>query len=1099
MTKIFWLITFKILNMNAEQKHELMFIMAKYLKTIFPDVAEMFVQRCEEENLFPKPVFSSNASFQQLQSHFLSGVPDDQLIRIISNTRDQSQYSSLLATTSNTLPVVNICDILTHKIGSPFPQFHKFSAHHRVIGHTNKIYCLAVDVTSQILITGSDDNTIKLWKIPELILMKTFDVNEDSISDLAIHPSNLYFGASSHDSTITIYSLESGRIMRRIKMKDLVHNLKFSPCGTFFGAACEEGCVTIWSFDEILRKTSNDLTPVKIINSPHKRPAAWLNFSPGGDFVVFSADPNTILVSSLYEDCTYELKGHNELPDFVFFSKITCKRILSLSLRDREIRVWEAKNSAWEESTSLSTQRKIRMWRVVFNSDESRIIGVASTAILVWDTFSKRLIHSLSFNEFTDHATIVVAHPINPAVVFVATSKGRSALVDIFNGQLISGLQSEEGPEYNEAIWSPDGQFVFASDSDGGATIFMSSFDSISASYRANTNIPYTEMFFLFELAHGESKFSEDNEEDTLICDRIGNPLLPQPQRWFLSDLRLKVKQHVVDQNEVEMLNIMKAVISQRKRNNEEEEEDSSENEYDREALREQMSAERDERLKRRQRMLESESDSMVERVRSSRQPKKATRNQKTNVSRKTNTTNNTRKTSKTKSKNSRIKRADNFYSESSSNENYDDYDNSNGFSNRKSEDENDDDNEYEYYDLENDEYEESPKKIQKKPPIQKKRKMYTSSSNTSSSSDNESDIGSSSLSENESENDSSSSTLSQQVIKPQLPEWTFSVKRAVHTYIPQIGEDVIYLRRGHEEWHKECNFMRFKTPYQVKRDLPQIAEAHISDIHFYITHLVITLKFNDFTSKIAYPVPDSPPFLIRKSRFEHSMEHLSKLKPKDIVRVDFATQEGIIKPFYCQIKTIAPKWKTDPYSCLSIIFQDDHNPGTIQPWEIIFNEPLTETESKLNHLMDLMAPFLSELLQKKVNQPFISIRSPEIQTTLRSQAKLPIDLSLINDRLINHWYTNLESLIHDVKILKMNILVIRRLDGELADVIVKSLMEKITQLSSTLKIDEEESEEFTSDEEEENDEMSNDNENIEDDESDIGSDVEMSFSEDSD
>lgn len=74
----------------------------------------------------------------------------------------------------------------------------------------------------------------------------------------------------------------------------------------------------------------------------------------------------------------------------------------------------------------------------------------------------------------------------------------------------------------------------------------------------------------MFNQAYYRKVNSKNYEVDTLISDRIGNPLLPQPKRWFINDLNLKVAPNSTmmkissnfDDEESIALNLMKALFT---------------------------------------------------------------------------------------------------------------------------------------------------------------------------------------------------------------------------------------------------------------------------------------------------------------------------------------------------------------------------------------------------------------------------------------------------------------------------------------------------------------------------------------------------------
>ena len=147
--------------MSQEVRRELYFLIAKYLKEQFPELGEQFIKECEEKRLFPSRVFIKNPSFETLDEKILTGIPDDQLMRLILLACPKSQFPSLFFNDAQKTPETPKADLLIYNIGQPTQEFPDFAPHRRISGHFEACYCLAVDNTSQVLITGADDYVIK--------------------------------------------------------------------------------------------------------------------------------------------------------------------------------------------------------------------------------------------------------------------------------------------------------------------------------------------------------------------------------------------------------------------------------------------------------------------------------------------------------------------------------------------------------------------------------------------------------------------------------------------------------------------------------------------------------------------------------------------------------------------------------------------------------------------------------------------------------------------------------------------------------------------------------------------------------------------------
>ena len=172
--------------MEDDFDSELYFIIAKLLNERFPDIGDVFTRECEKKHLFPSQVFTKNPSFKTLNDKILDKIPNDYLAQLIRLSCPKDQKSpSLFFQQKQQIQPPKPADIITHDLNycDPLPIIQPFQ---RISGHFDKCFCVAIDGTSQILITGADDNMIKIWKIPELILIKSHTrIHTKEITEIA--------------------------------------------------------------------------------------------------------------------------------------------------------------------------------------------------------------------------------------------------------------------------------------------------------------------------------------------------------------------------------------------------------------------------------------------------------------------------------------------------------------------------------------------------------------------------------------------------------------------------------------------------------------------------------------------------------------------------------------------------------------------------------------------------------------------------------------------------------------------------------------------------------------------------------------------------
>ena len=116
-------------------------------------------------------------------------------------------------------------------------------------GHTAPIWRIDTDAAGRILVTGSEDKTVRLWSLPDGRLLKTLRVpigggNEGKVRAVAISPDGGTAAAGgwtgyewdgSH--SIYLFDVASGRLARRLhRLPDVIFDLNYSPDGRWLAA-----------------------------------------------------------------------------------------------------------------------------------------------------------------------------------------------------------------------------------------------------------------------------------------------------------------------------------------------------------------------------------------------------------------------------------------------------------------------------------------------------------------------------------------------------------------------------------------------------------------------------------------------------------------------------------------------------------------------------------------------------------------------------------------------------------------------------------------------------------------------------------------------
>jgi WD40 repeat protein len=114
-------------------------------------------------------------------------------------------------------------------------------------GHSDWVRAVAISPDGQILASGSDDNTIKLWHLHTGKLLRTLAGHSDWVLSLAISPDGQTLISGSRDNTIKLWHLESGELLRTLsEHKKWVYSLAVSPDGYTLASGSEDKTIKIW-------------------------------------------------------------------------------------------------------------------------------------------------------------------------------------------------------------------------------------------------------------------------------------------------------------------------------------------------------------------------------------------------------------------------------------------------------------------------------------------------------------------------------------------------------------------------------------------------------------------------------------------------------------------------------------------------------------------------------------------------------------------------------------------------------------------------------------------------------------------------------------
>jgi serine/threonine protein kinase len=159
---------------------------------------------------------------------------------------------------------------------------------HIIDAHENAVQAVAFAQTPRgpLLVTGSADKTVRLWKGDTYELTRNYSGHRDFVTTLSIAPDGRSFASAGLDGNIRIWSTQSRSTKQRLYgHKGRVGGLAFSPSGGLLASAGEDGKVRLWD----LRKGRT----ARVLPGSSSRQTA-VAFSPDGQRIAAAGEDGTV-------------------------------------------------------------------------------------------------------------------------------------------------------------------------------------------------------------------------------------------------------------------------------------------------------------------------------------------------------------------------------------------------------------------------------------------------------------------------------------------------------------------------------------------------------------------------------------------------------------------------------------------------------------------------------------------------------------------------------------------------------------------------------------------------------------------------------------
>ncbi|RYP63005.1 hypothetical protein DL771_009490 [Monosporascus sp. 5C6A] len=313
-------------------------------------------------------------------------------------------------------------------------------------GHRNSVRSVAFSPDCSRIVSGSDDETIKIWDAKSGEEIRTLKGHGSLVASVAFSPDGNHIASGSADRTVKIWDAKWGKGVRTLKHSRWVRSVAFSPDGSRIVSASHDR--TVRTRDA---KSGKEVRTLEGHRYPG--PVRSVAFSPDGSRIASGSEDDTVKIWDAKSGREVRaLEGHSNPVSSVAFSP-DGNRIASGS-DDRTVKIWDTKLG--KEVRTLEGHRD-PVRSVAFSTDGSRIAsGSDDRTVKIWDAKLGKGVRTVKGH--IDFVQMVVFSPDGSRIA--STSYDHTIKIwDIKSGKEVHTLKGCSG-WVNLATFSPDGSRI---------------------------------------------------------------------------------------------------------------------------------------------------------------------------------------------------------------------------------------------------------------------------------------------------------------------------------------------------------------------------------------------------------------------------------------------------------------------------------------------------------------------------------------------------------------------------------------------------------------------------------------------------------------
>ncbi|PFH36161.1 WD domain, G-beta repeat domain containing protein [Besnoitia besnoiti] len=178
---------------------------------------------------------------------------------------------------------------------------------HKLTGHTKAVRNTKLHATEPVVVSASDDKTVRIWRASADGPYKTAATirkHRGEVTCLSLHPLGNYFASCAADKSWAFSDLQEGRCLQMQRNLSCQYKcVSFHPDGMILGGGGVDGSVHIWDMKGVAYRAAL---------KGHSGPVNQLAFSENGYYLATASSDGTVRLWDLRKSLSFQTIDMNE-------------------------------------------------------------------------------------------------------------------------------------------------------------------------------------------------------------------------------------------------------------------------------------------------------------------------------------------------------------------------------------------------------------------------------------------------------------------------------------------------------------------------------------------------------------------------------------------------------------------------------------------------------------------------------------------------------------------------------------------------------------------------------------------------------------------